>query len=165
MKCLNCGQENNSENMYCSGCGRKLPRLEKVCSNCNTINSSNSLYCKKCGCELSEANNILICEEKEVKRDNTFLAYQALSLLSIVVNFLSTTFTFNILGLIIGIASLKIVKKISDKKYKSIKVCAIIGIVFSILLIVIKLVFIVITIIQFLETGEAPEVPDYSYFF
>lgn len=165
MKCLNCGQENNSENMYCSGCGRKLPRLEKVCSNCNTINSSNSLYCKKCGCELDEANDILICEEKEIKRDNTFLAYQALSLLSIVVNFLSTTFTFNILGLIIGIASLKIVKKSSDKKYKSIKTCAIIGIVISIVFLIIKLVLIITLIVQFITSGEAPEVPDHSYFF
>lgn len=115
MKCLNCGQENNSENMYCASCGKKLPRLEKVCSNCNTINSSNSIYCKKCGNELSEASEVLIYEEKEVKKDNTLLAYQALSLLSIVVNFLSTTFTFNILGLIIGIASLKIVKKVMIK--------------------------------------------------
>lgn len=169
MKCLNCGQENNNENMYCASCGKKLPRVEKICNNCNTINSSNSLYCKKCGNELSDAKEVFICveEKKEIKKDNSLVVYQLLSIFSIAINFISSIFFCNILGLSAGTITLKSIKKsnIEEKKQKSVKVCSIIGIVISLLCITIKLVILIIALIQFLDSGEAPEVPDYSYFF
>lgn len=93
--------------------------------------------------------------------------YQLLSIFSIAINFISSIFFCNILGLSAGTITLKSIKKsnIEEKKQKSVKVCSIIGIVISLLCITIKLVILIIALIQFLDSGEAPEVPDYSYFF
>lgn len=171
MKCLNCGKENREEDIYCSECGKKLPKVNKLCSNCNTLNNLESLYCKECGNSLDNEKNILLVENDRTKsKDNSALAYQIISILSICVNFLysSSLFMFHIFGLAFGIVSLNVCKKQTLKetnKFKSIKTCSIIGIVISSICIALKILFVIMMIIEFVETGVKPETPDHSYFF
>lgn len=46
MNCINCGKENQSENMFCIGCGAKL---ENVCTNCGAAITPGTQFCPMCG--------------------------------------------------------------------------------------------------------------------
>ena len=52
-KCLNCGEENFDNAVFCDYCGNKFAET-KVCPFCNAENKLKSKFCKECGKKLED---------------------------------------------------------------------------------------------------------------
>ena len=53
MVCKKCGYQNNSNAVFCSGCGTKLVNPERnTCKKCGAENEPNAAFCDRCGTSL-----------------------------------------------------------------------------------------------------------------
>ncbi len=48
-KCFNCGELYDSDDLYCSRCGKPLASPKKPCPECKAEIKSNATFCTKCG--------------------------------------------------------------------------------------------------------------------
>jgi len=51
-KCSSCGEVCDTEDLYCSRCGKPLASLKKQCPVCKAEIKSNATFCTKCGMAL-----------------------------------------------------------------------------------------------------------------
>ena len=54
-KCLYCGTLVNDDCLFCTECGKELPK-ETVCPHCGAIVNEGDVFCTECGKELSKVN-------------------------------------------------------------------------------------------------------------
>ncbi len=53
--CTSCGRTNLPQARFCIGCGKPLPKTDKVeCSNCKKLNNNYNMFCIHCGGRISQ---------------------------------------------------------------------------------------------------------------
>jgi len=68
IKCEHCGTEIPPDDIFCSGCGSKLEKVNipsgagSPCSNCGANNPAGMAFCTKCGAKIADENDGLICK-------------------------------------------------------------------------------------------------------